>query len=141
MGSRGAMNVNGGFNTPLEFRKIGTIEYELDGKKMSVKILTFTKSTSRKLPESSNTSDAYVSLDKNGKPKQLRVYERRIASFDVDFDQSHHYGLKDWQYHVHRIAYVNELLTRSIDGRDQLTPKEWKRWEPLISKLSRLRNE
>ena len=144
MGSRGAMNKNGGFNTPLEFHAVGKVEYYLDGRKMSVKILAFNKSTSRKLPESSNTSDAYVSLDKNGKPKQLRVYDHRIAQFDVDFGHAHHYGLHDGQYHVHRISYQmidgEEKMVRSEDS-PKLNPNEWKRWGSLINKLTRLRNE
>ena len=144
MGSRGAMNKNGGFNTPLEFHAVGKVEYYLDGRKMSVKILEFTKSTSRKLPESSNTSDAYVLMDENNKPKQLRVYQNRIASFDVDFGHAHHYGLKDGLYHVHRISYANingkETMVRSRDS-PKLSPDELKRWGSLINKLMRLRND
>ena len=106
---------------------------------MGVKVLQFKNPKERKLPEFSNTSDAYILLDRFGKPKQLRIYEDRRPKFDVDFDHSHHHGLSVGQYHIHDHTPGNKGFSRSLTSRP-LTSQEWKKWGKLIEELARLRN-
>lgn len=132
MGSRGSFRPEGGFSTPFEFESIGAI--------MGVKILRFKNSSSQKLPEYSNTSDAYIVLDKYGRPKQLRVYENRRPKFDIDFWHSHHYGLTDDEYHVHEHLLIDGHYVRQLGSR-ALNQEEYVKWGQIIKELARLRNE
>lgn len=122
MGSRGAFLRQGGFSKPLEYQEIGKIE--------GVKVLRYTLAKSQKLPERSNTADAYIAYDQFGQPKQLCIFEKRIPVMDIDFGHSHHHGLSKDDFHVHEHANGE----RSKVSR-ALTSAEQARWGKIIEKI------
>ena len=134
MGSRGAFRPEGGFNAPFEFECIGTIH--------GVKILRYRNGVYQKLPEYSNTSSAYVGIDKEGLVKSLRVFDARRPSFDVDFGHSHHHGLKEGEYHVHDFIDVPGKAHRERQHVSRpITKEELATWGAVINEILRRRNE
>ena len=126
MGSRGAFLPQGGFSEPLKYQEIGQIE--------DVKVLRDPTKSQQSLPERANTSSAYVGVDSRGNVKQLRVFEKRLPSIDIDFGYSHRRGLAKEDFHVHE--YSNG--ERSAVSR-ALTSAEWSRWRPVIAEILRRR--
>ncbi|MBQ7814332.1 MAG: hypothetical protein IJ387_07585 [Thermoguttaceae bacterium] len=126
MGSRGAFLPQGVVSEPLKYQEIGKIE--------GVKVLRDPTAQKQSLPQRANTSSAYVGVDSRGNVKQLRVFEKRLPSIDIDFGHSHHHGLSKDDFHVHE--YPNG--ERSNVSRT-LTSAEWLRWRPVIAEILRRR--
>lgn len=126
MGSRGAFLSQGGFSEPLKYQEIGKIE--------GVKILEKKNSASNNLPERANTAAAYIAYDQNGRPKQLRVFEKRFPVLDIDFSHSHHHSLAKDDFHVHEY-----LDGARCNVSRALTSAEWALWGKIIEKIQEKR--
>lgn len=93
------------------------------------------------LPLYSNTSDAYLKKMK-GSIVQLRLYKNRIASIDIDIEQSGVHTNKDGTKIQGTIAHVHEWgynkrgeWVRGITAR-LLTESEIKKWGRLLKEAN-----
>ena len=95
MGGRGAFLESGGFEGPLLWKG----NNEIDGVKV-LELIDPRKRTS--LPERSNTPEtAYISLDREGSFKQLRVFDQnRMPLFDIDTNEVDHIPTLHIHYYV-----------------------------------------
>ena len=134
MGSRGAFWESGGFSAPFEYESFDKIE--------DIKVIRHKTKNNAGLPEYANTSDAYILYDKDGRPKQLRIYEGRRPKYDVDFDHaSHHKENQHEGYHVHIYEDVpNEPHRVRSKNSGSMTPEDSEIWQDLIDELLRRRN-
>ena len=134
MGSRGSYLPQGGFSTPFEYES-----YEkIDGVKVLRK-----KDGRIKMPEYSNTSEAYIIRDKKNQLKQLRIFENRAPKYDVDLDHLHHHN-KDSehdQYHIHVYESVpGSRYPRRPDQSGKMTPEDSLKWGHFIERLVKQRD-
>lgn len=81
---------NGKFSTYLYSVIPGTVT-EMFGMKFEIiKLNTDPNGTHTSLPMYSSSSDGYLCLGKDGKPKQLRLFKNHHAVLDFDWGHSHY---------------------------------------------------
>lgn len=130
MGSGRNYNPSGGFYAQ---------EWEYKGESVeNIKILYNTKDErTNGLPKYSNTSDAYF-RKMHGDVVQIRFYEDRLASMDIDIIQSGTHKNKDGTVFTGAIAHVHEWSKDSkgeyVRNREAryMTEKEIEKWGGLL---------
>ena len=98
MGGRGAYLSTNGFQdgkTLNEYYNYNNLE--IDG----IKVLKYYGHDYAKLPEFSNTSSAYISINNRNEMVRLRLYKNHFPYADIDLKHEHHWQLKKGSVHVH----------------------------------------
>lgn len=89
MGSQKYHVGNGVFSEKLYEDILGT-ETTINGYRCkAIKLIADIDGTNSNLPLYSGTSDVYVTLGKDGEPKQIRIYKDHTAHLDIDWSHTH----------------------------------------------------
>ena len=114
MGSRGQYKDSRQFTLRFESN------YHQVGEKVcGVKVLQFNDRPNSALPEYAKTSDAYLSINKDGEMMHLRIYKEHSPALEIDIGHWKHYNMPKGYVHVHDYGMdANGNPRRITPGRD-----------------------
>ena len=130
MGSRGQYNDSRRFTLRFESH------YHQVGEKIfGVKVLQFNDRANSALPEYAKTSEAYLSINRDGEMMHLRIYRDHAPVLEIDVGHWKHYNKQKGYVHIHDYGRdANGNPCRKTPGRD-LSSAEMSKYGKLIEKM------
>ena len=130
MGSRGQYKDSRRFTLRFESH------YHQVGEKIfGVKVLQFNDRANSALPEYAKTSEAYLSINRDGEMMHLRIYRDHAPILEIDVGHWKHYNKQKGYVHIHDYGRdANGNPCRKTPGRD-LSPAEMAKYGTLIEKM------
>ena len=100
-----------------------------------VKVLQFNDRANSALPEYAKTSEAYLSINRDGEMMHLRIYRDHAPILEIDVGHWKHYNKQKGYVHIHDYGRdANGNPCRKTPGRD-LSPAEMSKYGKLIEKM------
>lgn len=100
-----------------------------------IKVVVFKDGKNGKLPEFSNTSSEYISINKYDEMSSLRIYKDHFPIAQIDLGHPNHHGKKEGEPHVHEYIKGPDGLPCRLNTPPKNAAEILKKYEAVIKQM------
>ena len=97
-----------------------------------VKVLQYNDRPNSALPEYAKTSEAYLSINREGEILHLRIYKDHFPVMEIDIGHWQHYGKSRGYVHVHDYAKGSDGYQQRLSPGRDITPAEEAKYGKIL---------